>query len=61
MKVKLIDEHLYKERFLIENQINKPRHFRRVFPGFVESEKTILISSVLPVQSSGSESYVNNT
>ena len=29
-----IDQHLYKERHLIENQIGKLKHFRRVFSRF---------------------------
>jgi transposase len=29
-----IDKHLYKERHLIENQIGKLKHFRRVFSRF---------------------------
>jgi transposase len=31
---RVIDEHLYKERHLIENQIGKLKQFRRVFSRF---------------------------
>ena len=35
-----IDEHLYKERHLIENQIGKLKHFRRVFSRFDKLPQT---------------------
>ncbi len=37
-----IDEHLYKERHLIENQIGKLKHFRRVFSRFDKLAKNFL-------------------
>jgi transposase len=37
-----IDEHLYKERHLIENQIGKLKHFRRVFSRFDKLAKNYL-------------------
>jgi transposase len=37
-----IDEHLYKERHLIENQISKLKHFRRVFSRFDKLAKNYL-------------------
>ncbi len=39
---RLIDEHLYKERHLIENQIGKLKHFRRVFSRFDKLAKNFL-------------------
>jgi transposase len=36
------DEHLYKERHLIENQIGKLKHFRRVFSRFDKLAKNYL-------------------
>ncbi len=37
-----IDEHLYKQRHLIENQIGKLKHFRRVFSRFDKLAKNYL-------------------
>jgi len=37
-----IDKHLYKERHLIENQIGKLKHFRRVFSRFDKLAKNYL-------------------
>ncbi len=37
-----IDRHLYKERHLIENQIGKLKHFRRVFSRFDKLAKNYL-------------------
>jgi transposase len=37
-----IDEHLYKERHLIENQISKLKHFCRVFSRFDKLAKNYL-------------------
>jgi transposase len=37
-----VDEHLYKERHLIENQIGKLKHFRRVFSRFDKLAKNYL-------------------
>jgi transposase len=37
-----IDTHLYKERHLIENQIGKLKHFRRVFSRFDKLAKNYL-------------------
>ena len=37
-----IDRHLYKERHLIENQISKLKHFRRVFSRFDKLAKNYL-------------------
>ena len=37
-----IDVHLYKERHLIENQIGKLKHFRRVFSRFDKLAKNYL-------------------
>jgi transposase len=37
-----IDEHIYKERHLIENQIGKLKHFRRVFSRFDKLAKNYL-------------------
>jgi transposase len=37
-----IDEHLYKERHLIENSIGKLKHFRRVFSRFDKLAKNYL-------------------
>ncbi len=37
-----IDEHLYQERHLIENQIGKLKHFRRVFSRFDKLAKNYL-------------------
>jgi len=37
-----IDTHLYKERHLIENQIGKLKHFRRVFSRFDKLAKHYL-------------------
>ena len=37
-----IDQHLYKERHLIENQIGKLKHFRRVFSRFDKLAKNYL-------------------
>jgi len=37
-----IDEHVYKERHLIENQIGKLKHFRRVFSRFDKLAKNYL-------------------
>ena len=37
-----IDMHLYKERHLIENQIGKLKHFRRVFSRFDKLAKNYL-------------------
>lgn len=37
-----IDEHLYRERHLIENQIGKLKHFRRVFSRFDKLAKNYL-------------------
>jgi len=37
-----IDEHLYTERHLIENQIGKLKHFRRVFSRFDKLAKNYL-------------------
>jgi transposase len=37
-----IDAHLYKERHLIENQIGKLKHFRRVFSRFDKLAKNYL-------------------
>jgi transposase len=37
-----LDEHLYKERHLIENQIGKLKHFRRVFSRFDKLAKNYL-------------------
>ena len=37
-----IDEHLYKERHLIESQIGKLKHFRRVFSRFDKLAKNYL-------------------
>jgi transposase len=37
-----IDEHLYKERHLIEKQIGKPKQFRRVFSRFDKLAKNYL-------------------
>jgi transposase len=37
-----IDKHLYKERHLIENQIGKLKHFRRVFSRFDKLSKNYL-------------------
>jgi transposase len=39
---RVIDEHLYKERHLIENQIGKLKHFRRVFSRFDKLAKNYL-------------------
>lgn len=39
---RIIDEHLYKERHLIENQIGKLKHFRRVFSRFDKLAKNYL-------------------
>jgi transposase len=39
---RLIDEHLYQERHLIENQIGKLKHFRRVFSRFDKLAKKYL-------------------
>ncbi len=39
---RLIDKHLYKERHLIENQIGKLKHFRRVFSRFDKLAKNYL-------------------
>jgi transposase len=39
---RMIDEHLYKERHLIENQIGKLKHFRRVFSRFDKLAKNYL-------------------
>ena len=39
---RLIDEYLYKERHLIENQIGKLKHFRRVFSRFDKLAKNYL-------------------
>lgn len=39
---RIIDEHLYKERHLIENQIGKLKHFRRVFSRFDKLAKNFL-------------------
>jgi transposase len=36
-----IDRHLYKERHLIENQIGKLKHFRRVFSRFDKVSKEL--------------------
>jgi len=37
-----IDTHLYKERHLVENQIGKLKHFRRVFSRFDKLAKNYL-------------------
>jgi len=37
-----IDRHLYKERHLIENQVGKLKHFRRVFSRFDKLAKNYL-------------------
>lgn len=37
-----VDTHLYKERHLIENQIGKLKHFRRVFSRFDKLAKNYL-------------------
>jgi transposase len=37
-----IDRHLYKERHLVENQIGKLKHFRRVFSRFDKLAKNYL-------------------
>jgi len=37
-----VDAHLYKERHLIENQIGKLKHFRRVFSRFDKLAKNYL-------------------
>jgi transposase len=37
-----IDSHLYKERHLVENQIGKLKHFRRVFTRFDKLAKNYL-------------------
>jgi len=39
---RVIDRHLYKERHLIENQIGKLKHFRRVFSRFDKLAKNYL-------------------
>ena len=39
---RVIDTHLYKERHLIENQIGKLKHFRRVFSRFDKLAKNYL-------------------
>jgi transposase len=39
---RIIDEHLYNERHLIENQIGKLKHFRRVFSRFDKLAKNYL-------------------
>jgi transposase len=39
---RVIDAHLYKERHLIENQIGKLKHFRRVFSRFDKLAKNYL-------------------
>ncbi len=39
---RVIDKHLYKERHLIENQIGKLKHFRRVFSRFDKLAKNYL-------------------
>ena len=39
---RIIDAHLYKERHLIENQIGKLKHFRRVFSRFDKLAKNYL-------------------
>lgn len=39
---RVIDSHLYKERHLIENQIGKLKHFRRVFSRFDKLAKNYL-------------------
>jgi len=39
---RIIDTHLYKERHLIENQIGKLKHFRRVFSRFDKLAKNYL-------------------
>jgi transposase len=39
---RVIDEHLYKERHLIENQIGKLKQFRRVFSRFDKLAKNYL-------------------
>jgi transposase len=39
---RVIDTHLYKERHLVENQIGKLKHFRRVFSRFDKLAKNYL-------------------
>jgi len=39
---RVIDRHLYKERHLIENQIGKLKHFRRVFSRYDKLAKNYL-------------------
>lgn len=56
-----IDEHLYKERHLIENQIGKLKQFSRVFSRFDKLAKNRLSFICFAAQPSGPGSYVNTT
>ncbi len=50
-----IDEHLYQERHLIENQIGRLKQFRRVFSRFDKLAKIILTPFVFTSPQSGYE------